>query len=402
VPPTGPDAPRSGDAEEREQAAPGQAGDVAAERSGPAQPVQDPATTGPEPAEAHPGGATDSAAEPEGPGPLSERTSEPREPQAKVAAREADVAEPATKPSAESEWTGTALSPYCVGDPGRAAFEVVPRLSRAPLGRPDTAIDACVVGALEVRAASIRGLGHRQEGTTRQDDYCLAVSPDGNWLVAAVADGVSAGPLSHYAAAIVARHGCSDLASKLDATAPDAIDWGDVINGVTNAIYARGRELLAGESDEPPDDAQVASAMASTVCYAIIATSPLDDGFVAYVVAVGDTSTWVGAPGTGWRRATGGKDLDSALSSSEVFALPARLDAPPRAARVRLSRRSPLLIVSDGVGDAIGDGTGPVARFLADVLEEPPDPLSFAGQIAFARKGVDDERTGIAVWPAAG
>ena len=61
------------------------------------------------------------------------------------------------------------------------------------------------------------------------------------------------------------------------------------------------------------------------------------------------------------------------------------------------NRARPIFLMTDGVGDPLGRGDGPVGRFLATEWAEPPDMLSFAGQVAFARRSYDDDRTVVGV-----
>ena len=58
------------------------------------------------------------------------------------------------------------------------------------------AADAARLGDLEVRAASMVGAGHRcqEPADPRQDAYALGRTPDGQFLIIAVADGVSTEP----------------------------------------------------------------------------------------------------------------------------------------------------------------------------------------------------------------
>jgi hypothetical protein len=58
-----------------------------------------------------------------------------------------------------------------------------------------------------------------------------------------------------------------------------------------------------------------------------------------------------------------------------------------------------LVLMTDGVGDALGDGTGPVGDFLAERWRVPPTNLEFAAHVDFQRNTFDDDRTVVALWP---
>jgi protein phosphatase 2C-like protein len=297
-------------------------------------------------------------------------------------------------------WSGGGLEPFVVGEPGRAAQEVVAQAVTVPFGRPDTAIDAGEVGELQVRAASVRGLASRYSGVTRQDEYCLGTDKGHRWLVIAVADGVSAGRHSQIAATIAARRGCQLLVDRLAHGPPEKIDWHQTVKAVAEVIIREGNALLAaGAAPADVTVRDVAAVMAATAGYAIIATSPGQNGFEFHVFAVGDTSAWLLDGRDGWRLLTGGKDIGGELASSQTLALPYLPAESVSAVRERLLPGGVFLMVSDGIGDAMGDASGDVAAFLAEVLHHPPLPLTFAGQMCFARRGFDDDRTAVAVWP---
>jgi hypothetical protein len=300
----------------------------------------------------------------------------------------------------DRRWSGSGLQPFVVGEAGRAAREVIPQAVTVPFGRPDTAIDGGVIGRLQVRAASVRGLASRYSGVTRQDEYCLGTDPDRRWLVAAVSDGVSAGRHSQIAATIAARHGCQLLINHLVHATPEQIDWHATVAAVAQAILRKGQELLGAESRAAETTAKdVATVMAATVLYAIIATSPVDGSFALHAFGVGDTSAWLRDDQSGWRLLAGGKDRGNELASSETLALPYLPAAPVSAVHDRITSGSGFLMVTDGIGDPMGDASGDVGAFLAEVWRDPPPPLTFAGQVCFARRGFDDDRTAVAVWP---
>jgi serine/threonine protein phosphatase PrpC len=296
-------------------------------------------------------------------------------------------------------WSGCGFGPFVVGEAGRAAHEVVPRAVTVPFGRPDTAIDGGEIGELQVRAASVRGLASRYSGVTRQDEYCLGADKESRWLVAAVADGVSAGHRSQMAATIAARRGCQLLVNQLAHGPPEKIDWHQTVKAVADVIIAEGSALLMGSSTAGVTVRDVAEVMAAAVGYAVIATCPGQSGFELHVVAVGDTSAWLLDGQNGWGLLTGGKGRSDQLATSQTLALPYLPAAQVSAVRGCLVPGSVFLMVSDGIGDPMGDGRGDVAAFLAEALRHPPDPLTFAGQMCFARRGFDDDRTAVAVWP---
>jgi hypothetical protein len=304
-------------------------------------------------------------------------------------------------------WQGAA-EPYVVGDPGRAAGRTVPLPDVEHWDRRDTIVDGITlrngrehVG--ELRAASVRGLAHRHYGRVRQDEYSYRRTPDGRYLVLSVADGVSHGKYSHLAAAAATRRGTEKLVSLLNSVPPVDLNWPAVIGLVTESITRAGRKYLKGRG--VPDAAEfdhqrLAEYMATTVLYAVVDVHAEYGAHRVDLCAVGDSSAWVLRAGGGWEPLQPVKNEGAALYSPSVCALPM---APPQSAlpmRTIVHAGEALVLMSDGIGDALGAGGGEVGQFLRDVWLRPPAPLAFAAQAEFARRSFDDDRTAVAFWPA--
>jgi hypothetical protein len=315
-------------------------------------------------------------------------------------------------------WSGHPGEPFVVGEPGRSFHEVVPRLISEPWERPDTVIDAGRVGGLDVRAVSLRGLSHRYNGVTRQDSYGLGTDPAGRWLVAVVADGVSGGRLSHVAASLVARLGPELVVEQLQQTHPADIAWYGLFEQLAGSILRNGyRRIKRDRPELPPLDQMekmdrsereriledVAQTMASTATILVCATEPNQRGDREFLVAwLGDSPAWqLGADG-GWTCLSEVKDSGRELACSAVVALPR---IPPLGIDVAhavgfLRPDEALFVMTDGVGDPLGDATGDVGDFLAAVWRRPPDVLTFVAQVGFGRQSYDDDRTVVGVWCA--
>lgn len=311
-------------------------------------------------------------------------------------------------PGAEKkkEWEG-AFTPYSVGDVGNAARTVQPRPDDTEWHRRDTVLDGVIIRdraeqpVLELRAASVRGLSHRHYGTVRQDEYGYRTTRDGRYLVVAVADGVSNSKLSHKAAALVCRVGSDAVAKDLETTAPEDLDWPDLIAWLSGEIVALARSVPAPRTDgEEPGYREVAAVMAATALFAVIDLHPAGDALTAHVFAVGDSPAWVLRDGTQWEPLLEVKNSGEGVATSTTRALPLRSRTAGMATRATVRPGDVLVLMSDGISDPLGDGTGSVGRFLADAWREPPAPLAFAAQVDFARRTHDDDRTAVAIWVA--
>lgn len=325
-------------------------------------------------------------------------------------ARADEVRPPLPEPERTVPWRGR-VEPFVVGDPGRAASRTVPIPDEDAWDRRDTVLDgvALLDGARgrvgEVRAASVRGLAHRAYGTVRQDEYGFRRTPDGRHLVLAVADGVSSGRYSHRAAALLARRGTEVLANELASTRPADLRWAELVRRFAGAVEARGRRLLAARGMPTADSAtvrEIADHLASTVLYAVVDLAPVDGAHEVHVLSVGDSSAWVLRAGGRWEPQHPVKNDGAVLHSSSVHALPLLSSTEPVPVRTTVAPGEVLVLMTDGIGDPLADGTGDVGRFLSGVWATPPaSGLEFAAQVGFARRSFDDDRTAVGFWPVA-
>ncbi|UOZ07950.1 protein phosphatase 2C domain-containing protein [Amycolatopsis sp. WQ 127309] len=302
------------------------------------------------------------------------------------------------------------VEPVRIGDPGRAAVAVKPKLDSRFPDVPAYIIDADQVrddrggASLELRAASIRGLSHRFYGSARQDAYARMLSEDGRYLVACVADGVAAGEYSHLAAEIVTRDGCRNLVEQLSAVTPEKLDWLMMLGKLVSRTVSAAHDIARRNGGDPPgtDPREAGRYLASTALFAVIDLEPGANGeHTAHVVALGDTSAWLLNPGEAvpWTPLQHVKNSDSEVASSTTAAIPVVPAVAPETVVVRFGPGTALVLMTDGVGDALGSGGGEVGAFLARAWATAPTSLNFAAQVDFARRSYDDDRTALALWP---
>ncbi|WP_410564523.1 protein phosphatase 2C domain-containing protein [Amycolatopsis sp. cmx-4-61] len=303
------------------------------------------------------------------------------------------------------------VEPVRIGEPGRAFTAVKPKLDQRFPDVPAYVVDADQVhddrsgAGLDLRAASVRGLSHRFYGTVRQDAYARMLSEDGRYLVACVADGVSACEYSHVAAEIVTRIGCRNLAEQLAAVVPDELDWLQVLEKLVAQTVSAAQRIAHRNGDDPPgtDPREAGRYLASTALFAVIDLEPGENGeHTAHVVALGDTSAWLLTAGAEvpWTPLQEVKNSDGEVASNATAAIPVVPAVAPKPVVVRFGPGSALVLMTDGVGDALGSGTGEVGAFLAQCWATPPASLNFAAQVDFARRSYDDDRTALALWPS--
>jgi hypothetical protein len=312
------------------------------------------------------------------------------------------VREPAPaeeRPQASETWSGSPLEPYAVGDPGRAAVEVTAALPDSPHDPADTQLDGGVHGSLVIRAASTRGTSHRHSGTPRQDEYAVCRCGE-DWLVAAVADGVSAGALSHLAAALAARGAAEFIRDRLTASPVlESLPWMEMFSDLAGRIVTYGQRRLGNGEPATCTPEDVARSMATTLVVLVLELTPdADEQRRGSVICLGDTSVFRLAQDGGWEPITNVKNAGAAISTSATAALPYLPSNVLEPIPITLSVGEGLFVMTDGVGDPLGTGEGAVGEFLASVWHEPPDLLSFGAQVGFARRSYDDDRTVVGIW----
>lgn len=274
---------------------------------------------------------------------------------------------------------GPAVRFPAIGNPGRAALEVPDGPPPALVGPSDIELSAAALPGMLIRAASVRGVQHRARHTVRQDAFAL-----GQWnetvAIAAVCDGVGSLDHSDQAATLVSRR----LAGHGMAGTP----WPDAFAMVNTELAKTVAELEATGS----------GAMATT---AVALHASWSNGWWFGEAAwVGDSPLWhLGDDGI-WRSVTADIGADGqAYYSSAVRPMPT-----PDGSCTWCSFRcegGALFAMTDGVGNPLA-WADDVQDALANWWARPPDPLTFAAQVGFARKAHFDDRTVVGIWADGG
>jgi serine/threonine protein phosphatase PrpC len=275
---------------------------------------------------------------------------------------------------------------YAIGDPGRAASEVPAGPPPDRVGVADVELSVASFAAMQIRAASARGLDHRAAGSVRQDAFALGLrntpgTPE--QLVAVVCDGVGSLAHSHEAAILASR-----CLARLGA---EGMPWLAAFSVVNAELWETSEKL---ERDAQADG----DAMATTAAALVIRRE--GENWVGEVAWVGDSALWH-LDDSQWVAVTFPPDeaIDAEPYSTSVAALPAR-DATP-AVRPLLLSGGALFLMSDGVSNPLR-WSAAVRNTLAGWWQVAPDPFTFAAQVGFARKTHVDDRTVIGIWPDGG
>lgn len=265
---------------------------------------------------------------------------------------------------------------YSIGDPGRAAAETPDGPPPSLIGPSDTEVSAASLPGIKIRAASVRGVQHRSQHTVRQDTFALAQHA-GHSAVAVVCDGVGSLERSDHAARLVSRrlawHGAAGTR------------WPDAF-AVVNTELAK----VAAEWESTGAGPMATTAVAVTVSWR-------DGWWLGEAAWVGDSPLWHLGDDGRWQPVTlaaaaGGE----AYHSSGVRPMPTR-DGSCCWCSFRCQGGA-LFAMTDGVGNPLLWAPD-VQDTLANWWASPPDPLSFAAQVGFARKTHIDDRTVVGIWP---
>ncbi|BBA95451.1 hypothetical protein RVR_309 [Actinacidiphila reveromycinica] len=290
---------------------------------------------------------------------------------------------------------GAAWDPLPLGRPV-ARFE--PRPPSGLSYRPDTVCDGWSTPDLHMRLASVRGYDHRYGGRPREDDAAVACDPGSGAVAFAVADGVSHATQPHIGSQLACRSAVEEMLSQVRAGRGPDLDWDRLLATVHWQLVDQARRILH-RPDAGPDEAE--ELLASTLVAGLAV--PTAHGVEVAVVSVGDSGAWR-IRGDRIVRLLGGKDGRPGEPVSSVVEPMPRVPARgPSPRTFRLDRDTVVLVGTDGFGDALDDeGTGPVAALFVRELRTPVPPLRFAHLLDFSRETFDDDRTLLALWPAAG
>ena len=265
-----------------------------------------------------------------------------------------------------------------IGEPGRAALETPDGPPPAIIGPSDLALSGATLPGMRILAASARGVQHRVLHTPRQDAFALS-QRGGGLAVAVVCDGVGSLDRSDYAAALVS----ADLAF----SGGQGVPWPEAFASANATLAKTAAEWSATGS----------GAMATTPV--AVSVSRSGGTWLGEAAWVGDSPLWHLSDDGGWRPITPAADGDGGFHSSGVRAMPTA-DGECSWCSFRMAGGA-LFAMTDGVGNPLAwsaEVRGTLARWWA----RPPDPLTFAAQVGFARKSHVDDRTVVGIWPDGG
>jgi Protein phosphatase 2C len=266
---------------------------------------------------------------------------------------------------------------FAIGDPGRAAFATPDGPPTPAVSPPDVAASSAALPGIRIRAASVRGIQHKAQHSVRQDAFALGQLGGGSYAVAVVCDGVGSLDSSDYAAALVSQ--------RLTQLAMSGTPWPAAFATVNAEL---GKVAAEWESQQRGGMATTAIALAVT---------RRSGWWMGEAAWVGDSPLWHLSEDGAWAPVTDVPDGEGqGFHSSAVQAMPTA-DGTCSWCSFRI-RGGALFAMTDGVSNPLA-WSAEVRDTLSFWWACPPEPLTFAAQVGFARKSHIDDRTAVGIWP---
>ncbi|GAA4758338.1 protein phosphatase 2C domain-containing protein [Gordonia alkaliphila] len=263
--------------------------------------------------------------------------------------------------------------------------------------------------SVAVGAVSLRGISHYRElrPAVRQDAYSVGHTAD--WVIVAVGDGVSQGPLSHLAAERAVSEAfliMRDFLAASGGVPPTTQQWIDICEECRSTVEKFARQVLAppgsSQAAQEADLTAVARKMSTTLDIALVATAPDSTGRYPFVHAsmAGDGSSFLLDRDRGWAAVRDGKPSKAhAPADFAVVPLPQEPEHPPTISRGTLRPGQAFVLVTDGFGDMLSGGATMPAYYLHRELSAGPIDVAQLIRVASLMNPVgDDDRTAVVVW----
>ncbi|MEZ2188628.1 protein phosphatase 2C domain-containing protein [Corynebacterium sp. CCM 9204] len=268
----------------------------------------------------------------------------------------------------------------------------------------DSSVDVGIINnQLSAGAVSVKGTLHHVSGMPRQDAYNIASSED--WTVLVIADGVSAGNYSHYAALAAVRAISGRALTMLNTSSPDKVEWSEVGRFGKNAVVEESRKQLISRKPSKTAEIQrmslrqIARLMATTCDMLIVPNRENYEATPVWRVQfAGDSSLYLIDPDRGWCCISKGKSETAGLVDNSLSTpMPIGGDNTV-VTRYMLDKGQSAILCTDGFGDVIDTGARPVGRFLFEAWKNPITTENLLRTASFANINADDDRTAAIVW----
>jgi hypothetical protein len=252
-----------------------------------------------------------------------------------------------------------------------------------------------------VAGMSIRGASHQENGAPNQDAFSITFARD--YLVAVVSDGVSAAKHSGYGSRYMSTKVSRGIALVLDQQSSELDDL-DIQKIITSAISESSKSLMnwTVDSFEAPTaatDQVKPQDMAATLTVAVIPNEIDSENQRKMTLAfIGDSPCYILAEDA-WNIMTPATKEGLIVENSTSW-VPGSVvgEVTPAFVVFEVRDQDVILLMTDGVSTSLGDGSYPVARFLAPRLAQPQNMGDYFDSLNFDRRSEADDRTLVAIY----
>lgn len=254
-----------------------------------------------------------------------------------------------------------------------------------------------------VSAASQRGVAHREQGLSRQDNFCVFAKGSTTFIV--LSDGVSSATDAHIGSTFLVQN-FERIYDEVFAGAEslDPSKWRELNTKLSQnlvAMYvsrAKREKQTISESTESLR-IEAAQKFAATLEVLVIKPSEAGDGLgFSYVRLAGDGRLF--KIGSGVDPAMFPEDAVAAVKSSGVSALPI-YDGQPKFLNGEIAEGEALAIATDGIGDFIQSNTLWTQKLLEIAHARIPQESDLLDFVNFPDSNSRDDRTIAIVTPTA-
>ncbi|WP_336249394.1 protein phosphatase 2C domain-containing protein [Stomatohabitans albus] len=263
--------------------------------------------------------------------------------------------------------------------------------------RSDIAVSHVDTPRVKATGVSLRGYGHLRNGKPLQDAHAVGVVPDSSLLVALVADGSGRYPHSHWLSEVVVRSGWRCVAETLHGAQQLPHDVNGLVAELHELAMTQGRRLCHylgvgqdghdHDSPAPLSAEEIAQQMACTLQFVLLDTETLE---YLWVDVAGDGSAY-------WRDRKARlhviqQGTDELGENSWTPPLPL-YRGDPLVHAGRLKAGDMLMMVTDGIGEALLNGKTPESISFSSRLQTRPSVFNIASFVSTIGLHDKDDKT---------
>jgi serine/threonine protein phosphatase PrpC len=164
----------------------------------------------------------------------------------------------------------------------------------------------------------------------------------------------------------------------------------------SNALVNQAHQIQQSAGNNLSD---IRAIVATTIVCAVVYPSISKDCLCVNLASVGDSGAYI-LDENSIKPICGGKKSDDILFVENITSCLPDNCCVPDTIQFEILPGQLLLLATDGIGDALGDGTGLVSDTFSTIFRSRiPSIIEFAHLTDFSRKSFIDDRSLVALWP---